>query len=64
MQKKRYCFQSEHMLKSYTLASPSIRGGTQKCFITEPPNMPSRVEKKPTSVEIDVVAALIRRRNV
>lgn len=23
--KKRYCFQSEHVLKSYTLASPAIK---------------------------------------
>lgn len=41
-----YCFQSEHMLKSYTLTSPAIRTGTQKRFITESPNMPSRVEKE------------------
>lgn len=38
MQKKKekncYCFQSEHVLKSYTLASPAIKRGMQKCFIT------------------------------
>ncbi len=62
--KKRYCFQSEHVLKSYTLASPTIKNGMQKRFITGPPNMPSRVEKKPTRAKIDVVATLIRRRNV
>lgn len=62
--KKRYCFQSEHVLKSYTLASPTIKNGMQKCFITRPPNMPSRVEKKLTRAKIDIVATLIRRRNV
>lgn len=62
--KKRYCFQSEHVLKSYTLTSPAIKNGVQKCFITKLPNMPNRVEKKPTQAKIDVVATLIRRRNV
>lgn len=66
MQKKLYCFQSEHVLKSCTLASPTIRkkNGTQKRFNTRPPNMPSRVEKKPTQAKADVAATLIRRRNV
>lgn len=63
-QKKSYCFQSEHVLKSYMLTSPTIKNGMQKCFITRPPNKPSRVEKKPTRAKTDVVATLIRRRNV
>lgn len=59
--KKRYCFQSEHVLKSCTVASPTIKNGMQKCFITRPPSMPSRVEKKPSRAKTDIVATLIRR---
>lgn len=58
---KRYCFQSEHVKKLH--ASP-INNGKQKCFNTKPPNIPSRVEKKPTSVKTDAAATLIRWRNV
>lgn len=61
---KSYCFQSEHVLKSYTLASPAIKNDMQKRFITRAPNGPSRVEKKPTRAKIDAVVTLIRQRNV
>lgn len=61
--KKRYCFQSEHVLKSCTPASPTIKKGMQKCFITRPPHLPSRVEKKMTRAKTDM-AMLIRRGNV
>lgn len=46
--KKRYCFQSEHVLERHTLASPAIKNSMQKCFITKPPKY-----AKPSGKETD-----------
>lgn len=46
--KKRYCFQSEHVLERHTLSSPAIKNSMQKCFITKPPKY-----AKPSGKETD-----------
>ena len=61
--KKRYCFQSEHVFKKLHACFSHYQKRMQKCFITRPPNMPSRVEKKPSRAKTDIVATLIRRWN-